>query len=120
MKPAVILGGTLVVGIGIGVAGSVLGPVAVSRALPNVFGRPPLIEGQILKKQREANRLLLKVQTDQGPVLATFTSKVAEIDLLVEPGDVVLLGLPPNQTFVDDPPLERVKRPPPAPARPQP
>ena len=75
----------------------------------------------MLKKQREPNRLLLKMQTDQGPVLVTFTRKVAEIDLLVEPGDIILLGLPRNQTFVDDPTLERVKRPAPAaPARGQP
>jgi len=36
---------------------------------------------------------------------------MAEIDLLVEPGDTIALALPGDQPFVDDPAIERVKRP---------
>jgi hypothetical protein len=65
-----------------------------------------------LRKQREAtNRLLLKVGTTQGPMLVTFTHKVAELDLLLEAGDVVTLGTTGYATFLDDPALERVQRP---------
>jgi hypothetical protein len=68
------------------------------------------IEGEVLGKQREANRLLLKVSTAQGPMLVTFTQKVAELDLLLEPGDTVTLLTPGYTTFVDDPTLDHVKR----------
>ena len=60
-------------------------------------------------------------------MLVTFTQKVAELDLLLEPGDAVTLITTAYTTFVDDPILERVKRqgvvapssPPPAPPGPQ-
>lgn len=64
----------------------------------------------MVKKQGEPDRLLLKVQTEHGPVLATFTRKVAEIDLLVEPGDALVLRLPADRTFVEDPAMERVQQ----------
>ena len=69
------------------------------------------IEGEVVRKQRDGNRLLLKVGTTQGPMLVTFTQKVAELDLLLEPGDRVELLTPGYATFVEDPTLERVKRP---------
>jgi hypothetical protein len=43
-------------------------------------------------------------------VLATFTKRVAEIDLLIEPGDTIALALRSDEPFVDDPQIERVKR----------
>jgi hypothetical protein len=107
-KGGIILGGTLLVGVAAGVAGTLLLPRVAETYLPDLLGRPALVEAQVIKKQREPNRVLLKVQTDQGPVLATFTTRVAEVDLLVEPGDRILLRLPRDRTFVDDPALERV------------
>ena len=53
----------------------------------------------------------MKVATTQGPMLVTFTQKVAELDLLLEPGDRVELITPGYATFVENPTLERVKRP---------
>ena len=44
-------------------------------------------------------------------MLVTFTQKVAELDLLLEPGDRVELLTSGYATFVEDPTLERVKRP---------
>jgi hypothetical protein len=110
MRGWTILGLTLLVGIGAGAAGSRLLPSVVETYLPDLLVHTPLVEGRVVKKQREPDRLLLKVQTDHGPVLATFTRKVAEIDLLVEPGDILVLRLPPERTFVDDPAMERVKQ----------
>ncbi len=40
--------------------------------------------------------------------LVTFTQKVAELDLLLEPGDMVTLLTPGYATFVEDPILDRV------------
>jgi hypothetical protein len=50
------------------------------------------------------------VETAQGPVLATFTTMVSQVDLLVDRGDLVALTLPAEATFVNDPKIERVKR----------
>jgi hypothetical protein len=70
-----------------------------------------IVEGQVTKKQRDPNRVLVKIETQQGVILAAFTKRMAEIDLLVEPGDTIALALPGNQPFVDDPSIERVKPP---------
>jgi Holliday junction resolvase-like predicted endonuclease len=43
-------------------------------------------------------------------ILATYTKRVAEVDLLVEPGDTIALELRRDEPVVDDPPIERVKR----------
>jgi len=65
----------------------------------------------VVRKQREGNRLLVKVTTAQGPMLVTFTQKVADLDVLLDPGDKVTLVIPGYATFVQDPVLERVKEP---------
>lgn len=54
----------------------------------------------VLRKQPEANWLLLKVAPDQGPILVTFTQKVAELDLLLEPGDTGTLVTTGYATFL--------------------
>src|SRR5713101_5490302 len=112
MRGWVILSATLLAGVVLGVAAATMGPTLVAQYLPKSIGGPSeRIEGEVLRKQREANRLLLKVGTVQGPMLVTFTQKVAELDLLLEPGDTVTLLTPGYATFVDDPTLDQVKRP---------
>lgn len=76
-----------------------------------IAGPSERIEGDVVRKQRESDRLLLKIATAQGPMLVTFTQKVAELDVLLEPGDTVTLMTRGYATFVQDPELERVKRP---------
>lgn len=111
MRGWLILMGTLLAGVMLGIGAATLGPPLVAPYLPRSLGTPvERIQGEVLRKQREANRLLLKVGTTQGPMLVTFTQKVAELDLLLEPGDVVTLGTTGYATFVDDPALERVQR----------
>lgn len=102
---------TLLVGAGLGAAGTVYVPPVVDPYLPNELKiRASVVEGQVTSKQREPNRLLVKLQTEQGVVLAAFTKRVAEIDLLVETGDTIVLALRSDQPVVDDPQIERVKR----------
>jgi len=102
---------TLLTGFILGVGAATMGPALVAPYLPkSISGQSERIEGEVLRKQREANRLLLKVATAQGPMLVTFTQKVAELDLLLEPGDTVTLTTTGYATFVDDPTLDRVKR----------
>jgi hypothetical protein len=112
MRGWLILGFTLAIGILLGVGAMTKGPALVAPYLPKaISGQNERIDGEVVRKQREGNRLLLKVATAQGPMLVTFTQKVAELDLLLEPGDTVELITPAYATFVEDPTLERVKRP---------
>jgi len=103
---------TLLIGVILGVGAATMGPALVAPYLPtSIGGHSERVEGEVVRKQREGNRLLLKVATAQGPMLVTFTQKVAELDLLLEPGETVTLITTGYATFVDDPTLERVKRP---------
>lgn len=112
MRGWLILTCTLVTGFILGVGAATMGPALVTPYLPkSMSGQGARIEGEVLRKQREANRLLLKVGTAQGPMLVTFTKKLAELDLLLEPGDTVTLLMPGYATFVEDPTLDRVQRP---------
>ena len=111
MRGWIILIVTLLVGAGLGVAGTIYVPPAVDPYLPKELRlRSRVVEGEVVQKQREPNRVLLKIQTERGVILAAFTKRVAEIDLLIEPGATIALSLPGDQPFVDDPAIERVKR----------
>ena len=111
MRGWLILTFTLLTGVILGVGATTMGPALVAPYLPkSISGHSERIAGEVLRKQREGNRLLLKVATAQGPMLVTFTQKVAELDLLLEPGETVTLITTGYATFVDDPTLERVKR----------
>src|SRR5262245_58560648 len=112
MRGWIILIVTLLVGAALGVAGTIYVPPRVDPYLPQGLRlRARVVEGQVIQKQRDGNRVLVKVQTDQGVILAAFSKRVAEIDLLVEPGASIALSLPDDQPVVDDPAIERVKRP---------
>jgi hypothetical protein len=58
---------TLLTGFILGVGAATMGPALVAPYLPkSISGQSERIEGEVLRKQREANRLLLKVATAQG------------------------------------------------------
>src|ERR1700732_826393 len=107
MKGWLILSVTLAMGIALGGGGMKKGPAGVAPSLPHALrGQSERIEGEVVRKQRDGNRLLVKVATTQGPMLVTFTQRVTELDLLLEPGDRVELMTPGYATFVEDPTLE--------------
>jgi len=111
VRGSLILTFTLLAGVILGIGAATMGPALVAPYLPKAMsGQRARIEGEVLGKHRAANRLLLKVGTAQGPMLVTFTLKVAELDLLLEPGDTVTLLTPGYATFVEDPILDQVKR----------
>ena len=112
MKGWTILIGAVLVGVILGVVGTLKFPSWAEPYLPARFSPPTqTVEGQVTKKLREANRVLLRVQVDHALVLATFTKKVSEVDLLVQEGDTVRLGLPQARPFVEDPVIESVQHP---------
>lgn len=104
----------LLVGVVLGVIGTVFVPSLVRPYLPAALrGSDTEIQGSVFKKQLEAGekpRLLLSVDTEQGAVLATFTRKVAEIDMLVDEGDQVSLGVDAYEPFISDPTVSGVRK----------
>src|SRR5260370_14296638 len=95
MRGLLICSGTFGIGIVLGGGAMTKGPALVAPYLPkSISGQSERIDGEVVRKQREGNRLLVKVATAQGPMLVTFTQKVAELDLLLEPGDRVELLTP--------------------------
>ncbi len=111
-KGWLILTVTLLVGFVLGIGVATKGPALVAPYIPHaVSGAGERIEGQVVRKQREGNRLLVKVTTAQGPMLVAFTQKVGDLDVLLDPGDTIILITGGYATFVDDPGLDRVKSP---------
>jgi hypothetical protein len=110
VKGWVILTVTLLVGFVLGVGAAMRGPEFVAPYLPrSVSGPGERLDGQVVRKQRDGNRLLVKVATAQGPMLVSFTQKAADLDVLLDPGDTVTFTTKGYATFVDDPGVERVK-----------
>ena len=104
----------VVLGIGLAlIVGRVAGPY-----FSEVFSFGPGLEGEVVDKELEAERLLLRVSTAQGVLVAVFTQDVNEIDMLVERGDIVALSIDRYEPFVDNPGIESVQRSAPASARP--
>jgi TOBE domain len=110
MRGWVILVATFLVGAVVGFGAASRGPGLIAPYLPKTGGGSgEHIEGQVVRKQRDGNRLLVKITTAQGPMLVTFTQKVADLDVLIDPGDTVTLMIPGYATFVEDPVFERIK-----------
>jgi hypothetical protein len=70
-----------------------------------------VVEGQVLNKEASETSLRLRLSTDQGVMLATFTKKLSEMESLIEEGDWVSLSIKRYSPFVDDPELQRVRKP---------
>jgi hypothetical protein len=112
MRGWIILIGAFLVGAVVGAGLMNQGSALITPYLPIAVSAPgERLEGQVVRKQREGNRLLVKVSTPQGPMLATFTEKVADLDVLLDNGDTVTLLTHGYATFVHDPVLARVKEP---------
>ncbi len=98
-------------GLAVGVIGAIFLPRLVSPMLPaGLKSEVESVEGTVVRRQRDAERLLLTINTPEGAALITFTDKVAEIDLLVAEGDAVDLGLGAYAPFVDNPPILAVRK----------
>lgn len=102
----------LLLGLLLGLGAAVLFPRVRESLTPGVLKRAPTT-GVVEDKRREDDRLLLTLVTADGAVLATFTKRVPEIDLLVARGDTVSLALDGYRPFVEDPEIERVVKAPP-------
>ena len=98
------------VGLGLGapsVAPKYLGPYFPKNLMKSRVG----VQGTVVKKQLEDDRLLLTISAPDGALLATFQTKITEISLLIDEGDSVTLDVRVYAPFVADPPILRVKKP---------
>jgi hypothetical protein len=114
-RPTKVKGGlsfiVFLIGIAIGVTGTLLAPRYLGPYLPaGLGGGGATLEGPVLGKRQEEGRLLLTVDAVQGAVLATFSERVAEIDLLVDVGDTITLGVSGYEPFIDDPAFRGVRK----------
>ncbi len=108
-------------GLAVGAAAVIWAPGLLGPYLPPALaGKTQAVTGEVVRKQREADRLLFTLQSDQGAILVTMTEKVAEIDLLVAEGDTLTLALRGYEPFVTNPRIERVEKPRPASGTPPP
>ncbi len=101
-------------GLAVGVAGTLLVPRYLRPYLPDSLTRESqIVQGPVDGKRLEGDespRLLLTVRGEQGAVLATFTRRVAEIDLLVAEGDTITLGVAEYRPFIENPEVRGVRK----------
>jgi len=115
MKGWMVLIGVLLVGGALGVVGTLRLPSLAAPYLHSPFATPThSVEGRVTRKVREQGRVLARIELDHAVVLATFTKKASEIDLLLQEGDLVRLALPETRPFAEDPVIEAVQHPGPA------
>lgn len=88
----------------------VVPPLIESWLPPGLTGARSATTGEVVAKRLQEDRLLLTIESEDGAVLATFKEKVPEIDLLVEVGDRVTLGITRYEPFVEDPTILGVKK----------
>lgn len=84
-----------------------LGPRVLRPYLPT-GSEPEEVGGVVRDKGLQGDRLLLTIPTPEGTMLATFTENVQGIDLLVQVGDSIALGLTAYAPFATDPAIVRV------------
>jgi hypothetical protein len=101
----------LIAGIALGIGIVMYGPDYIEKYLPKaVITEEGEFEGSVTAKRLEHDRLLVTVSTSEGAILVTFRKKIPEIDLLVEEGDSVTLGISKYRPFIDDPDIRKVRK----------
>jgi hypothetical protein len=99
------------IGTVLGVLGTIYLPGAVRPHLPEwAAGGSAVVTGTVAAKQKKDAALLLTVETPTGVLLATFTRKVDEINLLINETDTIEFNLAAYKPFVDDPRIVRVTK----------
>ena len=100
------------VGLGFGLAAPSVAPKYLGSYFPKSLAPSHSgVQGIVVRRQLDEDRLLLTISAPDGALLATFQKKIAEISLLIDEGDSVTLDVRAYAPFVNDPPILRVKKP---------
>ncbi len=98
-----------ILGLVLGILAVVFLPGYVRPYIPDwAAGKTTVVKGTVTAKQKKDTALLLTVNTPDGVLLATFTRKVDEINLLVNEKDTLEFTLAKYTPFIDDPKIIRV------------
>ena len=98
-------------GVAAGTAGTIYGPELIAPYLPEALQRKtPSLQGTVVVEKREGDLLFLRIQTQEGAILATFKEKVAATEILISEGDLITLRLRGYKPFVEDPVIARVRK----------
>ena len=96
-------------GLVLGILGTIFLPNVVRPYIPEWATGPTIVvKGTVVAKQKKEKVLLLTVNTAEGMLLATFSTKVDEINLLINEKDTIEFTLPKYTPFIDDPKIIRV------------
>lgn len=111
MKSLIVYVALFLLGVGFGLGAPFLTSRYALPYLPHFLQETahPLV-GTVTHKERQQDRLLMTVTTQDGTILATFQKQVPEIDLLVEEQDSVTLDVKKYEPFVTDPPVLKVNK----------
>lgn len=111
MKSFIVYAALFFLGVGLGLGAPFLASRYAQPYLPQFLHETlhPLT-GTVTHKERQQDRLLMTVTTQDGTILATFQKQVPEIDLLVEEQDSVTLDVKKYEPFVTDPPIIKVNK----------
>ncbi len=103
---------TFLVGVGLGLAAPSVAPKYLGAYFPKSMTKSHAgVQGIVVRRQLEGDRLLLTISASEGALLATFKKKITEISLLIDEGDAVTLDVRTYAPFVHDPPIIKVKKP---------
>jgi len=94
---------TLLIGFLLGIGASMLFPRYAGPYLDGFVSEPTALEGKVMDKVVETDRLVLKVSTAEGVLLASFTDERDDVALLVQTGDTVSLAAAGYRPFLEDP-----------------
>lgn len=111
MKSLIVYAALFLLGVGLGLEAPFLISRYAQPYLPQFLQETvhPLT-GTVTHKERQQDRLLMTITTQDGTILATFQKQVPEIDLLVEEQDSVTLDVKQYEPFVTDPPVIKVNK----------
>ena len=96
-------------GIVLGAVGALLAPRLAGPYMPVALAPEAPLAGQVVDKRVEPERVLLRVSSGDGLLLAIFTTDLEEVDLLVSRGDSVELRAG-YEPLLRDPVIARVRR----------
>ena len=98
-------------GMVVGIFGTIFLPRLAAPYLPeSLRGEQQEVAGIVEAKSAEVDRLLLTIGSDSGAMLVTYTKNIAEIDLLIDVGDSVVLVVDEVAPFIDDARIRRVMK----------